>query len=324
MYLEGIIVCVNYSDFLSHTLPHNKNQFDNLIVVTDTKDNRTKEVCEYYHVRCLQTDVFYENGDGFNKGAAINYGLQHLSKRGWVIHMDADIYLPPLSRTILENLPLQSHKIYGADRLMCPSYEKWIEFIHSPQKIQEGWIFIHMNAFPVGVRIAEYMNKNAGWEAIGYFQLWNPEGSGVFNYPTEHGFCDRTDVIHCKKFARENRELLPEIVVVHLDSEGLNSKEMGKNWRGRKTRIFGKQSDSSDKLSGEIELIVKDLNRIISEHDLAFINIKLNNQNMTFWQRWFRIGLNVFAKRKRIRWSFCNKSKRYRCRKRWSRFFSRR
>jgi hypothetical protein len=122
---------------------------------------------------------------------------------------------------------------------MCPSYEKWIEFINSPKQIQEGWIFIHLNAFPIGVRVAEYMNYNSGYEPIGYFQLWNPSGSDVYDYPTEHDFCDRTDVLQVKKFERENRELLPEIVVIHLDSEELKVSEMGKNWKGRKTPVFG-------------------------------------------------------------------------------------
>ena len=238
MYLEGVIICVNYSDFLAHTLPYNKTHFDNLIVITDTKDIKTKKLCEYYHVKCIQTDIFYENGDNFNKGAAINYGLSQLENKGWVIHLDADIYLPPLTRSILENIPLEPHKIYSADRLMCPSYEKWIEFLNVPQQIQEGWIYIHLNSFPIGVRIAEYNNKNVGYEPIGYFQLWNPKGSGVFNYPTQHDYCDRTDVIHCKKFARQDRELLPEIVVIHLESEGLSVDSMGKNWKGRKTKLF--------------------------------------------------------------------------------------
>jgi hypothetical protein len=238
MYLEGVIVCVDYADFLAHTLPHNKVQFDNLIVITNLQDIRTKELCEFHNVRCVQTDVFYDNGNSFNKGKAINYGLSLLENKRWVMHLDADIYLPPLTRSILEKLPLSPKKIYGADRLMCPSYESWMDFMGRPKPIQEGWIYIHLNAFPMGVRVAEYNNVNAGYEPIGYFQLWHPKGSGAFGYPTEHDFCDRTDVLHCKRFPRKHRELLPEIVVVHLESEGIVS--MGKNWQGRKTKLFGK------------------------------------------------------------------------------------
>jgi glycosyltransferase involved in cell wall biosynthesis len=240
MYLEGIIICVNYADFLAHTLPHNRNQFNSLIVVTDTKDTRTKDVCDYYHVRCIQTDVFYENGDNFNKGKAINEGLKHLSKQGWVLHLDADIYLPPLTKYILDNLEgeLEQNKIYGADRLMCPSYKEWIQFLDMPRHIQESYVFIHLDAFPIGVRVCEYNNKNAGYEPIGYFQLWHPNASGVDNYPTQHDYCDRTDVLHIKKFPRHRRELLPEIIVIHLDSD---KNAMGTNWQGRKTPAFGKE-----------------------------------------------------------------------------------
>lgn len=239
MYLEGVIVCVNYSDYLAYTLPHNRSHFDNLVVVTDLKDESTKHVCDYYHVKCVQTDAFYEDGNSFNKGKGINEGLKHLNKSDWVIHLDADIYLPPLTRHILENVPLQKNKMYGVDRLMCPSYDEWMKFQSKPRKINDSYVFVYLDAFQIGVRICEFNNKDGGYEPIGYFQLWNPKGSNVFDYPTEHDFCDRTDVIHCKKFRRENRELLPEFAVIHLDS--INA-EMGTNWQGRKTPIFGNQS----------------------------------------------------------------------------------
>jgi hypothetical protein len=234
MKLEAVIVCVNYSDFLAHTLPSTKNQFDKLVVVTDYEDLETKKLCEYYNVECVQTDSFYENGDKFNKGKGINEGLKHLKLDGWVAHLDADIYLPPQTRSILETLPLDSTKIYGADRLMCPSYDEWKEFENSPSPIQDSWIFVHMTRFPVGVRVCEYKTYHGGYEPIGYFQLWNPKTSGVFAYPDKHGFADRTDVLHCKKWPREKRELLPEIVLIHLESEA----GIGLNWKGRTTEKF--------------------------------------------------------------------------------------
>lgn len=279
MYLEGIIVCVNYSDFLAHTLPYNRNQFNNLVVVTDTKDDETRKICEFYHVKCIQTDIFYENNNEFNKGAAINYALSQLEKKEWVLHLDADIYLPPLTRTILENLPLEKDKIYGVDRLMCNSYEEWIAYINSPKPIQEGWIFIHLSAFPMGVRLAEYMNKNAGYEPIGYFQLWNPKGSGVYDYPTQHDFCDRTDVLHCKKFERKKRELLPEIVVIHLDSEGSIPDNMGKNWKGRKTAFFG-PSETSQKegVDSQIDKLLEEAKKIVKKYNLKDLKIIVKNK----------------------------------------------
>ena len=234
MYLEAVIVCVNYSDFLAHTLPHNKHHFDRLIVVTDKSDTKTKDLCEFHHVECVQTDAFYSEGAPFNKAKGINFGLNRLSRKGWVLHLDADMYLPPLTRRILENIELNPQHIYGIDRLMCPTYEAWINFLERPKPIHEGWIYIHSTIFPMGVRIAEYMSK--GYEPIGFFQLWHPETSGVYWYPEEHGAADRTDVLFAKKWPRGLRSLIPEVIGIHLDSEDLQS--MGKNWNGRKTAPF--------------------------------------------------------------------------------------
>jgi hypothetical protein len=263
MKLEAVIVCVNYSDFLAHTLPSTRNQFNKLVVVTDRNDIETKKICEYYNVQCIQTDVFYENGDAFNKGKGINEGLKHLDLDGWVLHLDSDIYLPPQTRSILETLPLDSNKIYGADRLMCPNYEEWKNFLDKPGPIQDSWIFVHLTKFPVGVRICEYKTYHGGYEPIGYFQLWNPSVSGITEYPTEHGFADRTDVIHCKKWPRDKRELLPEIVTIHLESEA----GIGLNWKGRITRKFcsiKKSLKSRRQLKSKISLYFKILNRKIN------------------------------------------------------------
>ena len=234
MKIEAVTVCVNYSDFLAHTLPHNKNHFDKIVIVTDTKDSETKRVCDYYDVMCIQTDVFYENGNKINKGKGINEGLKHLDGDGWIVHLDADIYLPPLTRSILERIDLDEETIYGVDRMMCPTYEKWIEFIDNPSPMHEGWIYVHTGAFPLGVRIAEYKNK--GWEPIGFFQMWNPKASGIFEYPKDHGSVDRSDVIFAKKFNRNKRQLIPEIISIHIDSEEMV--KMGKNWGGRQTAKF--------------------------------------------------------------------------------------
>jgi hypothetical protein len=234
MKIEAVVVCVNYSDFLAHTLPHNKNHFNKIVIVTDTKDLETKKLCEYYNVQCVQTDAFYENGNKINKGKGINEGLKHLDGDGWVVHLDADIYLPPLTRSILENLELDDQTLYGIDRMMCPTYGDWMDFIDNPSPLHEGWIYVHTTAFPLGVRIAEYKNK--GWEPIGFFQMWNPAGSGVTEYPKEHGSVDRSDVLFAKLFSRAKRQLLPEIISIHIDSEKLVT--MGKNWNGRKTAKF--------------------------------------------------------------------------------------
>lgn len=235
-FMEGVVVSVGYADIAAHTLPSMKHQFDKLVVVTDPRDRWTARLCEFHGITCVKTEAFYENGDKFNKGKGINEGLKHLSKAGWVVQLDADIYLPPMTRQILNRLELDPQTIYSIDRMMCPSYEEWQRYVTNPKLIHEAYIYVHPTAFPMGVRIAEYMGK--GYEPIGYFQMWNPMHSGVYEYPTTHGTADRTDVLHAKKFPRIKRQLIPELLCIHLDSEGLEVNQMGKNWNGRKTVPF--------------------------------------------------------------------------------------
>jgi hypothetical protein len=78
-----------------------------------------------------------------------------------------------------------------------------------------------------------------GYEPIGFFQLWHPNTSGIKLSPDEHGAADRTDVQFAKKWPRVNRVLIPELIGIHLDSENSAVDEMGKNWNGRKSKLFG-------------------------------------------------------------------------------------
>jgi len=233
--IEGVVICVNYSDFLKNTLPHNKSFFDRLVVVTDEKDIETKNVCEFYNVQCVVTNDFYE-GDSTvpNKARGINAGLKALSLDGWVLHMDADIWLPPLTRIILQRYPLVEDRIYGIDRMMCNSYEEWHNFLTDTTKpIHEGWIYLHLHTFPIGQRIVQYHGD--GYMPIGYFQLWNPKGSGVYTYPVNKPGYDRTDVLHLKQFPVEKRDFIPDLVCIHLASQ---KHAQGQNWMGRSTKEF--------------------------------------------------------------------------------------
>jgi hypothetical protein len=237
MYLQAVTVCVNYSDFLAQTIAHNKQLFDHWIIVTTPEDKDTQKLCQHYNVECLVTNEFTKNGDPFNKAKGINVALQYLSKHDWVIHLDADIYLPPLTRGILERISLDKNNIYGVDRMMCPTFEAWNKYITNPEPTHTGWVYIHGTAFPFGVRIGEYMSE--GYEPIGFFQLWHPNTSGVKLYPETHGSADRTDVQFSKLWKRSNRTLIPEVIAIHLDSENSTVDSMGKNWNGRKTKHFG-------------------------------------------------------------------------------------
>ena len=234
MKLEAVIISVDYSDFLSHTLPYNKNLFDKIVVVTDSKDLETKKVCDFWNVECVVTDDFYLDSEKANKGVGVNKGLEKLNKDGWVVQLDADIWLPPLFREIIEKYPLENDSIYGIDRLMCESYEDWYDFLYNYKKpVHDGWIYLHTDLFSIGTRLIQY--KGEGYMPIGFFQLWNPKGSGIYIYPSQQVGYDRSDVVHLKQWARKKRKFIPDLLCVHLSNE---KHGQGQNWSGRNTKEF--------------------------------------------------------------------------------------
>ena len=232
--IEAVITCVHYGDYLAWTLPFNKQHFNRLVVVTRPDDHQTQQVCRYYHIECYPTYDWHRNDDAFNKAKGINYGLSKLQKDGWVLHLDADIYLPPRTRSILERIALDPRCLYGVDRMECKSFEDWILFLGAPPLQHEWEIFVHTRPFQPAVRIAAL--DRDGYAPIGYFQLWNPGGSGVGHYPEHHTSAARSDMLFAYQWPRERRHLIPEIIATHLESEVL---EMGANWNGRKSKSFG-------------------------------------------------------------------------------------
>ncbi len=215
MQIEGVITCVGYADFLAYTLPHNRTQFNYLVVVTSPDDFETQRVCEYRNVHCVITDAFHSRGAKFNKGAGINAGLAMLKRSGWLWHLDADIFLPPLTRDLLERANLDPTCLYGADRFMVPSFNSWQQFLRLPLLQQEDSIWVHPHAFPVGVRVAS--PDYGGYVPIGFSQLWNAT-SGVRVYPDQHTDAGRSDMLFTKQWPRGKRGLIPEFLVPILQS----------------------------------------------------------------------------------------------------------
>jgi len=239
MYLEGITVCVGYADLLAAILPNNLGHLDHLVVVTDTKDYKTKHLCDFYNanfkITCVQTDAFYENGAKFNKGAGVNAGLAVMRFGDWVVHFDSDIWFPPHLRSILNKKDMEYHTLYGIDREMCTSYKDWAHYLLEPAPSNERYYLTHPTGrFALGSRVVHY-NCGAGYFPIGYFQLWHPRSTGITSYPADSDGADRTDVLFAHQFDAKHRQLLPETFVIHLDSESVSK---GANWWGRKTPPF--------------------------------------------------------------------------------------
>ena len=152
------------------------------------------------------------------------------------VQLDADIWLPPQTKGILERSKILDKKcIFGIDRFMCNSYKDWINYLYVNMKpIHEGWIYLHTDIFPIGTRVVQY--KGEGYYPIGFFQLWNPNGSSIKEYPVDKVGYDRTDVVHLKQWSPADRRFVPDIICIHLASE---DHKQGQNWKGRNTVKFG-------------------------------------------------------------------------------------
>jgi hypothetical protein len=236
MKIQAITVSVNYSDFLKYSIETNKEFFDDWFIVTDTKDKETKELCDKHGLHCIQTDIFYEGGY-FRKYAGINEALKLVDKDAWVLFLDGDILLSPLTKRVLTKLNLQKDTIYGIDRVNCYGFERFIEFKKSSGVLKENWL-LHGAGLEFGARIVHIFGEDGenglftGYKPLGFFQLvhrssfdYYPEGS----LDASHG-----DIAFAKLYHRDKRQLIPEILGVHICTEKYKSM----NWKGRKSDPF--------------------------------------------------------------------------------------
>lgn len=232
--IECVVVSDKYSDFLRHTLPANKFIFDKIVVVTSYEDKATQRMCEFHHVECIKTDALETRKGIFRKGMGINVGLKALSKADWVVHMDADILLPPQTRILLERADLDKRMIYGIDRFNVRGFKAYNEWQEAPILQHETDSYIHMsNVFPLGTRVMQ--PHGHGYVPIGFFQMWNPKVSGISEYPEGHTDAGREDTLFPMQWKRSERALIPEIVGYHLESDDASN---AANWSGRTTAPF--------------------------------------------------------------------------------------
>lgn len=234
--IEAVIVCVNYADFLAHTLPHDLVHFDKIVVVTAPFDTATQRVCEHYGVKCHQTDAMQAQWKGkFHKGAGIAEGLELLDRDAWIVHKDADVVMPPHFRKVVQGAQLDTRMIYGADRAEFKTFEDWERFYQAPEPHTQGGFLTHTSHTGqlLGTRLT--FPHSGGYLPIGYFQMWHAD-SGVRTYMQGHGDAGREDCTFATQWPRSRRALIPEVIVYHLES---GYEPMAVNWKGRESKPFG-------------------------------------------------------------------------------------
>lgn len=240
-FIEAVTVCVDYADFLAETIPANRPHLDRWMIVTSPNDEATLDLCHRYSLEVVTTADFSRNGDPFNKGRGIERGLGMLAHDDWLLHLDADIALPYDFRVSLENADLDPECIYGVDRIMVQSWEEW-QRLKGKGFLHRSWhCCVNPNGYLTGVRWADV---RYGYVPIGFFQLWHRSvdhrhGIRLRRYPDNHQSAARADVKFALQWDRRRRQLLPEVVVAHLESE---SAQTGKNWKKRLTKPFKPES----------------------------------------------------------------------------------
>lgn len=222
MYLEAVLVCVNYSDILKITLPKNIHFFDKINVITNYNDTETIKLCEYYKVDMTITDRMYENEkDDFNKGKAINEGIKNLSKKDWLIIIDADMTFSDNLRNELEKIS-DINKIYGMPRYMCKTYEEWEKYLVD-KSIISSWPCQKRRCIGVGFFQMSNFNsdimKQKTNDELWYSEMW--------------GHCGRSDRFFWRSWPDNLRSKIKNAYGIHLGDDSFQA-----NWRGRTTKLF--------------------------------------------------------------------------------------
>jgi hypothetical protein len=238
--VEAVTVSVGYGDFLAATLPENLPLLDTLVVATSPDDEETRAVCRHHNVRHVLSED-YKRGGPFNKARMINRALDLIGGHDWILHLDADIVLPRQFRNMVDWAHLDETILYGADRQRIIGWEEWQAFKKHVDRwdnhAHEMGHWFHPK-YPTMSRLVSSIH---GYTPIGAFQLFHgtaliEHNYHVRHYPIEHGDAARTDMQFALQWDRRNRALLPEVILLHLES---TKSGLGVNWKGRTTPRFG-------------------------------------------------------------------------------------
>lgn len=214
MRLIGITVCVNYTDYLSHTIESVLATVDEHHIITSPQDIETINFCSDKSVKLKKYYGFHKRAPNmlparFNKAGAIRelqselylkHGLCYLGEESesdtWFLLIDADILLPDNARKVIEDQAKNMHTLYGAKRVDYATREQFLRGV--------GTSYRH--------------------DYAGYFQLYNRP----FHYPDYSSNCGRCDVIFYKQFRK--RKVL-DMTVSHLGQDHVN-------WNGRVSSVW--------------------------------------------------------------------------------------
>lgn len=123
--IVGLVVCVDFSDWLPDVLRQNRPHFDRYCVVTASHDKATQQIAAAAGVDLVVSDVCYDDQAAFNKGKLMNVGLEYLRPRDWVLFHDADVLLAPHWGEWIRSHILNPGCLYHAQRLHAMTQVQW-------------------------------------------------------------------------------------------------------------------------------------------------------------------------------------------------------
>lgn len=218
--LRAIVVCVDYADILSVTLPYNEKHFKEIMVVTSWGDKKTRALVHALNARqfvssdeCVlvhETNAFYERGAKFNKWAALEEGLDVFGRHGFMTLLDADVLWPKDLKGALDSLV--PGNLYTPRRRMCPTLPVSIDRVPD----ERTWA-----RYPLHHNDAEF----AGYSQI--FHAGDPTLGARPWHDTNWKHAGGADSFFQMKWKDQNK-IRPSFEVLHLG-------DAGSNWMGRVT-----------------------------------------------------------------------------------------
>lgn len=192
--VKVVTVSVDYHAELMNALPWNLQVFKGeYLVITSRRDLETQRICQEYGVQLYVTDSFYDGGAVFNKWKALEEGLDHFGRSGWIALIDSDIVFPLTAAVTLER-----GSFYTPQRKILEDFSGGIP-------LEEEWKFLpevgHYEGFPGYAQIfhAEDAPATTPWHRIdlghaGCADTWFEE-----KWPREKHFHPPFEVLHLGK-----------------------------------------------------------------------------------------------------------------------------
>lgn len=139
LQITAVTVAVDYP-ILHETVPYNIHHLARHIIITTPEDEDSHAVADKYGLELFVTKVFYEEGAYFNKYRAVEECFDHLGREGWILQLDADIFIPAIAQ-----IEAQRGTLYTPYRRManefCPERD-WIRLKRDPYQEFSGYFHL--------------------------------------------------------------------------------------------------------------------------------------------------------------------------------------